>query len=281
MSIKIALIQMACGEIPAENEQKTIQFIENAAKNGAQIICLQELFDAQYFPQTVDIQGYKYAHIFPDDQTERLAAVARRLGVVLIVPQYEEAMPGVYFNSVYVLDADGKWLGKYRKTHIPDGPQYLEKYYFTPGDLGYPVFDTRFGRIGVAICWDEWFPEVARILALQGANILFYPSAIGSEPDRPNYSSDEAWRTVIRAHGITNGVFVAAVNRVGQERDMSFYGKSFVSDPFGEIICQAGGDDQILFADCDFSKIRELRELLHFLRDRRVDTYAPILKMVI
>jgi N-carbamoylputrescine amidase len=279
--MKIAILQLACGEDLAANVAKTIGHIRQAAQQGAQIVCLQELFDAQYFPQFVDVRGYAFAQPIPSPTTERMGALAAELGIVLIVPIYEEAMPGLYFNTALVFDADGGCLGKYRKTHIPDGPQYLEKFYFAPGDLGYPVFDTRFGRIAVGICWDEWFPEVARIFALQGANVIFYPSAIGSEPDRPEYSSAEAWRTVIRAHGIANGVFVAAPNRVGTERDMTFYGESFISDPFGEILAQGGSRDEIIVAECNFGKVREARELLHFFRDRRVDTYQPLLKKVI
>lgn len=278
--VKIALLQLACGTDVAANVVKTAEKIREAAANGAKIVCLQELFDAQYFPQYVKVEGYRFAQALPSNTTQQMQALAKELGVVVIVPIYEEATAGVYFNTVVVFDADGKDLGKYRKTHIPDGPQYLEKYYFTPGDLGYPVFDTQFGRIAVGICWDEWFPEVARIFALQGAQLIFYPSAIGSEPDRPEYSSATAWRTVISAHGITNGVFIAAVNRVGTEDEMTFYGESFVSDPFGEFLAQADHQEAILYATCDFGKVREARELLHFLRDRRIDTYAPLLQRV-
>ena len=278
-SVSIAITQLRCGEDVAANEEKAVEKIREAAGRGAQIICLQELYNARYFPQYVRVESYRFAQRIAS--TERMAMLASALKVVLIVPIFEEAAPGVYFNTVVVYDADGAYLGKYRKTHIPDGPQYLEKYYFTPGDLGYPVFDTRYGRIAVGICWDEWFPEVARIFALQGAGILFYPSAIGSEPDRPGYSSANAWQTVIRAHAITNGVFVAVPNRVGQEGGMSFYGESFICDPFGDILARAGDEETILRADCHWAKIREARELLHFLRDRRVDTYAPLLKRLV
>ena len=278
MKVKVAITQLKCYADVAVNVEKHEQTVRKAAANGANIICLQELFDAQYFPQFVNVDSYKYAQPIPSPTTNKMQGLAKELGVVLIVPIYEEAMPGVYFNTVVVFDADGTYLGKYRKTHIPDGPQYHEKFYFTPGDLGYPVFDTIFGRIAVGICWDEWFPEVARIFALQGANIIFYPSAIGSEPDRPDYSSHEAWQTVVRSHGITNGVFIAAPNRVGTERDMTFYGHSFISDPFGEFLATAEKEEAVLYADCDFEKVREARELLHFFRDRRVDTYGMLLK---
>lgn len=278
---KIAILQLACGADVAANEEKHIARIREAAANGAQIICLQELFNAQYFPQYVQVESYRYAQRIPAPNTDQMGALAKELGVVLIVPIYEETLAGVYFNTALVFDADGAYLGKYRKNHIPEGPQYLEKYYFTPGDLGYPVFDTRFGRIAIGICWDEWFPEVARIFALQGAQIIFYPSAIGSEPDRPEYSSHEAWQTVIRAHGIANGVFIATPNRVGEEGEMSFYGKSFISDPFGTFLAMADSEETILYADCDFNQIQEARQLLHFLRDRRIDTYGPLLNRIL
>ena len=278
---KIAITQLTCSPDIAANVEKHIAAVREAAANGAQIICLQELFDAQYFPQFVDVKSYNFARQLPDNVTITIQNLAKELGVVLIVPIYEEAMAGVYFNTVLVYDADGTYLGKYRKNHIPDGPQYLEKFYFTPGDLGYPVFDTKFGRIAIGICWDEWFPEVARIFALQGANIIFYPSAIGSEPDRPEYSSADAWQCVIRAHGIANNVFIAAPNRVGTEQEMTFYGESFISDPFGTFLVKGDDKDAILYADCDFSKVKEARELLQFFRDRRVDTYAPLLKTVL
>lgn len=280
-SVRIAILQLTCSTSVEQNEAKTIEKIKEAANNGAQIVCLQELYNAVYFAQNVKVENYKYAQKIGDEGTLKMQALAKELGIVLIVPIYEEAIPGLYFNTVLIYDANGDYLGKYRKNHIPDGPQYHEKYYFTPGDLGYPVFNTRFGKIGVGICWDEWFPEVARIFALQGATILFYPSAIGTEPDRPEYSSAEAWKTVIRSHSITNGVFVAAPNRVGTEDEMTFYGNSFISDPFGTLIAEANDQENILYADCDFAKIKEARELLHFLRDRRTDTYAPLLKQVL
>jgi N-carbamoylputrescine amidase len=281
MQTKIALLQMACSQDVQDNEARTIEKIKTAAAAGAEIVCLQELYNARYFPQRVSVKYYRFASKIPNASTETLSRLACSLHIVLIVPVYEETTPGVYFNTALVFDADGTCLGKYRKNHIPDGPQYHEKYYFTPGDLGYPIFDTRYGRIAVGICWDEWFPEVARIFALQGASILFYPSAIGSEPDRPGYSSTEAWRTVLRAHGIANGVFIAVPNRTGIEDEMVFYGQSFISDPFGGVLAQAGNEETILLADCHFDKIREARELLHFLRDRRIDTYQPLLQRII
>ena len=276
--IKLALIQSACGADVQENENRTLKQIEEAARLGANIVCLQELFNAIYFCQYVDVKSYRYAQKFPNASTDKLQEVAKRLGIVMVVPFFEEALPGVYFNTAVVYDRDGTYLGKYRKNHIPEGPQYLEKYYFTPGDFGYPIFKTQFGTIGIGICWDQWFPEVARILALQGAEILLYPTAIGSEPDRPEFDSSEPWRTIIRSHAIANNVFVGAVNRVGVETEMSFYGKSFIANPYGDIIAGAGNQDEIIMATCDLSEIRASRELLQFFRDRRVDTYQPLLK---
>jgi N-carbamoylputrescine amidase len=281
ISVKIAVIQHTCSTSVQDNHNKAVRLIEEAALQGANIICLQELYNAQYFPQQVNVQHYQLAETIESIASKGFGQLAKNLGVVIILPIYEEAMPGVYFNTALVYDADGSYLGKYRKNHIPDGPQYLEKYYFTPGDMGYPVFNTRYGCIAIGICWDEWFPEVARIFALQGARIIFYPSAIGSEPDRPDYNSSEAWTTVIRSHGITNGVFIAAPNRVGVEADMSFYGQSFISDPFGTVLAVAGDKEQIIYATCEMNKIREARELLQFIRDRRPDTYAPLLKQTV
>jgi N-carbamoylputrescine amidase len=278
---RIALLQLSTSEDAARNQLKTEEKIREAASNGASVVCLQELFQSRYFPQRVDVRNYALAETLPSKTSERMGALAAELEIVLIVPLFEEARPGVYFNTALVFDADGRELGKYRKTHIPDGPQYHEKFYFTPGNLGYPVFRTRHGVIGVGICWDQWFPEVARVFALEGAQILFYPSAIGSEPDRPGYSSAEAWRTVIRSHAIANGIFVAAVNRVGVEDEMTFYGESFVADPFGEILVRAAAEEEVLIADLDLGRIRELRDLLHFLRDRRIETYRPLLERLV
>lgn len=280
--IKLALLQLSCGTDVPENEAKTIHHIREAASNGAKIICLQELFNAQYFPQQVSAEYYQLAMDWPGKTGNKLMQLAAELEVVLIVPVYEKAAPGIYFNSVFIIDANGTCIGKYRKTHIPDGPQYHEKYYFTPGDLGYPVFDTRYGRIAVAICWDEWYPEVSRILALKGTSIIFYPSAIGSEPDHPDLSTYPAWETVIRSHGIANGLFVAAVNRVGAEGNMRFYGQSFVADPFGAKVAEASDShDEVLIASIDLSLIKKQRDILQFFRDRRIDTYQEILRRVI
>lgn len=276
--VKIGLIQMECGTNIEGNVRRSIDKVEEAARKGARIICLQELFHAQYFPQTVTVNGYNLAEPVDSPTLQTMGELAKKLEVVLIVPFYEKAGRGVYFNSAVVFDADGSYLGTTRKNHIPDGPQYHEKYYFVPGNTGYPVYETRYGTIGIGICWDEWFPEVARILALQGADILFYPSAIGSEPDHPELSTRSAWEKAISAHGISNGVFIAAVNRVGQEKDMTFYGGSFVSNPLGDILQSLDDKEGILIQEIDKQEIDFTRNLLQFLRDRRTDTYGPLLE---
>lgn len=286
--VNVALIQQSCSNVPAENLEKAIKLVREAAAKGAQIICLQELFLGQYFAQIIDVTAYDLAEPIPGPTTDIMQELAKELDVVLIVPIYEYVMDGVYFNSAAVIDADGTYLGKYRKNHIPEGPQYIEKYYFTPGNLGYPVFKTKYGTIGMVICWDEWFPEASRILAIKGADIIFYPSAIGSEPDNPDLDTSESWRTAIRAHGIHNNLFIAAVNRVGREdaKDgsgfMSFYGRSFISNPWGDILAEAQTkEDEIIMATCDLAEIKRARDILQFHRDRRVDTYGELLKIVI
>lgn len=284
-TVKIALIQASCVANVEQNVQEAIAKVKEAAQNGAKIVCLQELFNTLYIGQDVDVSYYDYAEILPGKTSDRFGALSKELGIVTIVPMYEFVKEGIYFNSVVVYDADGSYLGKYRKNHIPDGPQYLEKYYFTPGNTGYNIFETKYGKIAVGICWDEWFPEVARIFALQGAKLIFYPSAIGSEPDRPDISTAKAWEKVISAHGICNSVYIAAVNRVGTEQgknsEMTFYGSSFISNPYGDIVSKGGTTDEIVYADVDFSICKEASNLLQFHRDRRVDTYKPLLKMVI
>jgi len=228
------------------------------------------------------VKNYGLARSLPDESVAVMQKIAAAKKLTIIVPVYECVRPGINFNTAVIIDADGSIAGKFRKVHIPEGPQYLEKYYFTPGDLGYPVFQTAYATIGVGICWDEWFPEVARILGMKGAQIIFYPSAIGSEPDRPDYSSQAAWETVIKSHGIANALFIAALNRVGREDDMRFYGGSFISNPFGDVL--ARGDDhsdQVVAAALDLQQIREFRDLFHFYRDRRPETYSELLKIVV
>ncbi|MEW6080183.1 MAG: carbon-nitrogen hydrolase [Bacillota bacterium] len=279
-SVKIGLIQMSCGTDRQANLAKALAMSSEAVKKGSQIVCLQELFTSRYFPQTVDVRNYSLAEPVPGPTLAACSKFARQHGICMIVPVYEEAMPGVYFNTAVLLGTDGEFAGKMRKIHIPEGPQYLEKYYFTPGDLGFPVFDTPHCCVGIGICWDEWFPETARILGLKGAAIVFFPSAIGSEPDRPGYSSQEAWETAIRAQGIMNGLFVATVNRVGVEDEMSFYGGSFIADPLGMVIAKGGSGDEIVTGDIDLERITEARNLLQFHRDRRPEVYQEILRIV-
>ena len=281
MEVSLALIQMACGPDVLQNVEKSLQLVYRAADSGAQIVCLQELFSSRYFPQTVDVNNYALACEMPDQTIATMQRIAAEKRLVMIVPVYECAQPGIYFNTAVVIDADGTIAGKFRKVHIPEGPQYLEKYYFTPGNLGYPVFKTAYAKIAVGICWDEWFPEVARIYALKGAQIIFYPSAIGSEPDHPAYSSQAAWETVIKSHGIANGLFVAAVNRVGREDEMTFYGGSFISNPFGEVLARGDNQsDQLVFAALDMKQIKDFRNIFQFFRDRRPETYNDLLKLV-
>jgi N-carbamoylputrescine amidase len=247
---------------------------------------LPELFRAQYFCQREDAASFDLAEAVPGPTTERLGELARRVRAVVIAPVFERRAPGLYHNSVAVIDADGKVAGLYRKMHIPDDPAYYEKFYFTPGDLGFRAFDTRVGRLGTLICWDQWYPEAARLSALQGAQVLFYPTAIGWHPEEKETEGAaqlDAWQTVQRAHAISNGVYVAAVNRVGHERlargeaGIEFWGSSFVADPFGKVIAQAPADkEQILLAEVDLARIEEVRRNWPFLRDRRVDAYAGI-----
>jgi len=282
MTVNVALIQMSCGADTQQNIAKAAAMVRQAAAGGANIVCLQELFAGRYFPQTVDVKNYGRAHSLPDESLSAMQKIAAAEKLTIIVPVYECARPGIYFNTAVIVNADGSIAGKFRKVHIPEGPQYLEKFYFTPGNLGYPVFKTAYATIGVGICYDEWFPEVARILGMKGAEIIFYPSAIGSEPDRPEYSSQTAWETVIKSHGIANGLFVAALNRVGREADMSFYGGSFISNPFGDVLARGDNQsDQVVAAELDLKQIKEFRDLFHFYRDRRPETYAELTKILI
>ncbi len=274
------LIQMVCSEKPKANMSKAVEKIKEAAGQGAQIICLQELFRTPYFPQVEDTKNFDLAETIPGPSTEILSKVARAEKVVIVASLFEKRAQGVYHNTAAVIDADGTLLGKYRKMHIPDDPGFYEKFYFTPGDLGFQVFQTRFAKIGVLICWDQWFPEAARLTALQGAQILFSPTAIGwNVKEKPAVvkSQQAAWEVIQRGHAVANGIYVAVVNRVGQEGDLQFWGNSFVADPFGGLVCRAGDDhEKILLAQCDFSKIDETRENWPFLRDRRIDAYGAI-----
>lgn len=283
--MNIALIQHQCGESHEQNIQTAEKMITEAAQQGAKIICTQELFAGQYFPQTIDVNKYEWAEPIPGPICNRMQSLSEKLGVVIIVSLYEYVRDGLYFNTVAVYE-EGEYLGKYRKHHIPEGPQYIEKYYFTEGDTGYPVFKTKYGTIGVLICWDEWFPEPSRILALKGADVVFYPSAIGSEPDNPGLDTSQTWMDAIRAHGIHNNMFIAAVNRVGREDSneghMTFYGRSFISNPWGTVMKEAETkENEIIMAEIDLSEVTRARNVLQFHRDRRPDSYGELLKRVI
>ena len=282
----VGLIQMRCSPDPGANFAKAEARIREAASRGAQIICLQELFRSQYFCREENPELFALSEPVPGPSTEALSKLARSLNVVIVASLFERRAAGLYHNTAVVLDADGSLLGKYRKMHIPDDPLYYEKFYFTPGDLGFPNFNTRFGRIGVLVCWDQWYPEGARLVSLGGANILFYPTAIGwhpSEKQEFGAAQLDAWRTIQRAQAIANGVFVAAVNRVGYEgtpdSGIEFWGHSFVADPFGRVLAEASTDkEEILVVECDAAQIEDVRRNWPFLRDRRIDAYSPILE---
>jgi N-carbamoylputrescine amidase len=285
----VGLVQMRCEPEPEANLEKAVTRIEQAAAAGAQIVCLQELFRSPYFCQREDARLFDLAEPIPGPSTERLARVARATGTVVIASLFERRTAGVYHNTAAVLDADGSLLGLYRKMHIPDDPLYYEKYYFTPGDLGFRAFDTRHGRIGVLVCWDQWYPEAARLTALRGAQILFYPTAIGWHPaEKAEYgkAQHEAWELMQRAHAVANGVYVAATNRVGHEGPaaggLEFWGASFVSDPFGVVTARAPHDqEEVLVVPCDPRRLEEVRRNWPFLRDRRIDAYGEITKRLI
>jgi N-carbamoylputrescine amidase len=286
---RVGLVQMACSRDPSENLAKAEWRIREAAGKGAQIICLQELFRSQYFCREESAKLFDLAEPVPGPSTEALARLARELNVVVIGPVFEKRAPGVYHNTAAVIDAGGALLGLYRKMHIPDDPLYFEKFYFTPGDLGFRNFDTRYGRISTLICWDQWYPEAARLAALGGAEILFYPTAIGWHPSEKaqfGAAQHDAWRTIQRSHAIANGIFVAAVNRVGFEgpadQGLEFWGGSFLADPFGQVLAEASHDrEETLVVECDRRRIDEVRRNWPFLRDRRIDAYSGILTRLI
>ena len=284
---KVGLVQMAMSVDPDANLQKAAAKISEAAAAGARLVCLPELFRSQYFAQHEDAALFDLAEPVPGPSTETLGKVAKQAGVVVIAPVFERRAAGLYHNSAVVIDADGRVVGIYRKMHIPDDPAYYEKFYFTPGDLGFRAFDTRVGRIGTLVCWDQWYPEGARLTALQGANVLFYPTAIGWHPkEKATHGAQQldAWRTIQRSHAIANGCYVAAVNRVGHERPadgegdgIEFWGSSFLADPFGAVVAEAPKDHEaILVGEVDLARIEEVRRGWPFLRDRRIDAYAGI-----
>jgi N-carbamoylputrescine amidase len=284
--VNIGLVQMSCQADVEANIQKAIDGIREAAQKGAQIVCLQELFTSLYFCDVEDHHNFSLAEAIPGPTTNRLGELAGELGVVIVASLFEKRAQGLYHNTTAVLDADGTYLGKYRKMHIPDDPGYYEKFYFTPGDLGYKVFDTKFARIGVLICWDQWYPEAARITALMGAEILVYPTAIGwdtNEPD-PTQNTEQynAWQTMQRSHAIANGVHVVAVNRVGREADQQFWGGSFVSNPFGSLLYVAPHDEELVHVQTvDLALSEKYRTTWPYFRDRRIDSYQPITKRYI
>jgi N-carbamoylputrescine amidase len=285
-AFRIGLVQTSCSLDPNENLAKTGWKVREAAARGAQVICLQELFRSQYFCREENAELFALAESIPGPSTETLGKLARELKVVIVASLFERRAPGLYHNTAAVLGPDGEIAGLYRKMHIPDDPLYFEKYYFTPGDLGFDSIETPHGRLGVLVCWDQWYPEGARIAALSGADLLVYPTAIGWHPsEKAQYGAAQldAWRTIQRAHAIANGIYVAAVNRVGYEgppeHGLEFWGSSFVADPFGQVIAQASCDqEEILIAECDPRRMEEVRRNWPFLRDRRIDAYAPILK---
>ncbi|MCX6166629.1 MAG: carbon-nitrogen hydrolase [Sphingobacteriales bacterium] len=281
-TVQVGLVQMTCTASKEENLRKAIEKTREAAAKGAQIVCLQELFTSLYFCDEENYDNFSLAETIPGPSTDSLGALAKELGVVIIASLFEKRAQGLYHNTTAVLDADGAYLGKYRKMHIPDDPAYYEKFYFTPGDLGYKIFKTKFATLGVLICWDQWYPEAARITALMGAEILFYPTAIGwatSQNEATNTEQYNAWQTIQRSHSVANGVHVVSVNRVGFEQDgaMKFWGGSFVSNPFGSILYQASHDQEEVHVQAiDLKKTDEYRTHWPFLRDRRIDSYLPI-----
>lgn len=280
-SVRVGLIQLTAEDTPAANVRKTLPRIEEAAAKGAKIIGLQEMFTTKYFCITQDPKNFDLAEpIETGPSVTELAKAAKRLGVVIVAPLFEARGSEVYHNTAAVIDADGTVLGKYRKMHIPQDPGFEEKFYFTPGDLGFRTWKTAHGDIGVLICWDQWYPEAARLTALGGAQILFYPTAIGWLPEEKaalGKAQHNAWETVQRGHGVANGCYVAATNRVGTEGRTQFWGQSFVSDPYGEIVARASAEkEEILLADCDLVKQREFRRIWPFFRDRRIDAYGDL-----
>jgi N-carbamoylputrescine amidase len=287
---KIALVQMRCGPDVEKNFERAIQFIGEAAKQGGQIVCLPELFQSQYFCQTEEHKNFELAEEIPGRTTSALEKLSQKLGVVIIASLFERRSAGVYHNTAAIIDADGKFLGKYRKMHIPDDPLYHEKFYFTPGDLGFRAWDTAKGKIGVLVCWDQWYPEAARLTALNGAEIIFYPTAIGWHPSEKKEfgaAQHSAWETIQRSHAIANGCYVAVPNRIGLEapaggEGIEFWGQSFIAGPDGEIIAKGSVDqEEIVVADIDWHRVNEHRTHWPFLRDRRVDAYGGLEKRMI
>lgn len=288
--VKLGLLQSACSANPAANLKKTLALAEKAARQGAQIICTQELFRSQYFCQSEDHDNFKLAEPIPGPSTAAFQKIAKKYKVVIIASLFEKRASGVYHNTAAVIDADGSLLGIYRKMHIPDDPLFYEKFYFTPGDLGFKAWQTRYGKIGVCVCWDQWYPEAARLTAMQGAEILFYPTAIGWHPGEKNeYGENQhgAWELIQRSHAVANGCFVAVANRVGLEKPiggdgLEFWGQSFVAGTSGQILEKASADkEEILIVPVDLAKVDMTRTHWPFLRDRRIDAYGDLTKRLI
>jgi N-carbamoylputrescine amidase len=284
-NVKLGLVQMTCTANKQQNLDKAIEKVKEAAAKGAQIICLQELFTSLYFCDVEDYDNFALAESIPGPSSDALQKLAGELGVVIIASLFEKRTQGIYHNTTSVLDADGSYLGKYRKMHIPDDPGFYEKFYFTPGDLGYKVFKTKFATIGVLICWDQWYPEAARITSLMGAEILFYPTAIGWATTQDKETNDEqhnAWQTIQSSHAIANGVHVVGVNRVGEEAGVKFWGGSFIANPFGRLLYKGSVDnEEVHVQEVDLAKSDSYRIHWPFLRDRRIDSYQPIVKRYI
>ena len=287
---RLALVQMLCSPDPVENRARAVEKIREAAARGAGIVCLPELYASQYFCQEEDHKYFQLAEEIPGPSSEILGALAGELGVVIVASLFERRAAGLYHNTAIILDADGTLMGKYRKMHIPDDPLYYEKFYFTPGDLGFRSWNTQKGKLGVCVCWDQWFPEAARLTALSGAQLLFYPTAIGWHPgekDRYGHAQHSSWETIQRGHAIANGCYVAAVNRVGHEAPaggagIEFWGQSFACDPSGTIIARAGvHEEEIVLVDIDFARVEEQRTHWPFLRDRRIESYGDVTRRLI
>lgn len=284
-SVSVGLIQMQCAADKQDNLILAEKRIRDAASGGAKIVCLQELFASRYFCWEENYDYFSLAEPVPGPTTHKMQELAKELDVAIVSSLFEKRARGVYHNTVAVVDAGGEYLGRYRKHHIPDDPGYYEKFYFTPGDQGYKVFDTKYARIGTLICWDQWYPEAARITSLLGAEILFYPTAIGwarSQPEDVNRQQYQAWQIIQRAHSVANGVYVVSVNRTGREGEMDFWGGSFVADPFGDLLYQAPHDaEEVHVETLDLGRIDEIRVHWPFLRDRRIDSYKSILNRFI
>jgi N-carbamoylputrescine amidase len=287
----IGLLQMSLSNNQDDNLKKAVDWVEKAAKKKAKVICLPELFKSQYFCQEEDINNFDLAETIPGPSTEVIGKIAKKYRVSVVASLFEKRTRGVYHNTIAMINSDGEVSGLYRKMHIPDDPAYYEKFYFTPGDLGYKSFDTQFGNVGTLVCWDQWYPEAARLTALQGANLIFYPTAIGWHPhEKKEHGKQqfESWRTIQRGHAIANGLYVAAVNRVGLEKPnkkssgIEFWGSSFVADPQGVVIAEASSNkEEIILAEIDLKRIEYIRRNWPFLRDRRIDSYGDIYKRFI